>query len=167
MAASFTPIQPTLGIAHGDLRLVCGCSAMETHFMKLPTNSSVLLLLPETVWNSVVSVAIEDTQFLSATCFNTRWSHSVSLCGLPLCGWAVVAPRCFHFALTALTVYRVCSFYGLTCSTANVCLYRLHGCVLDFIHLSASGLAELAKSTNLKGCPHTFLCILYSECTKH
>jgi hypothetical protein len=32
-------LQLTLGIAHGDLRLVCGCSAMETHFMKLPTNS--------------------------------------------------------------------------------------------------------------------------------
>jgi hypothetical protein len=39
MAESFTPLQPTLGIAHGELRLVCGCSAMETHFMKLPTNS--------------------------------------------------------------------------------------------------------------------------------
>ena len=24
-AASFTPLQPMLGIAHGDLRLVCGC----------------------------------------------------------------------------------------------------------------------------------------------
>uniref|UniRef100_A0A8C8JDH8 FERRY endosomal RAB5 effector complex subunit 3 n=1 Tax=Oncorhynchus tshawytscha TaxID=74940 RepID=A0A8C8JDH8_ONCTS len=40
MAASFTPLQPTLGIAHGDLKLVCGYSAMEIHFMKLPTNSS-------------------------------------------------------------------------------------------------------------------------------
>uniref|UniRef100_A0A8K9WMR0 Myosin XVIIIB n=1 Tax=Oncorhynchus mykiss TaxID=8022 RepID=A0A8K9WMR0_ONCMY len=39
-AESFTPLQPTLGIAHGDLRLVCGCSAMETHLMMLPTNSS-------------------------------------------------------------------------------------------------------------------------------
>jgi hypothetical protein len=39
MAASFTPLQPSLGIAHGDLRLVCGCLAMETLFMKLPTNS--------------------------------------------------------------------------------------------------------------------------------
>ena len=28
-----------LGIAHGDLRLVCGCLAMETPFMKLLTNS--------------------------------------------------------------------------------------------------------------------------------
>ena len=39
MAVSFTPLQLTLGIAHGDLRLVYSCSAMETHFMKLPTNS--------------------------------------------------------------------------------------------------------------------------------
>jgi hypothetical protein len=40
MAASFIPLQPTLGIVHDDLRLACGCSAMETHFMKLPMNSS-------------------------------------------------------------------------------------------------------------------------------
>ena len=42
MATSFTPLQPTLGmviIGHGELRLVCGCSAMETHFMKLLTNN--------------------------------------------------------------------------------------------------------------------------------
>ena len=38
MAASFTPLQPTL-IEHVDLRLVCVCSAMDTHFMTLPTNS--------------------------------------------------------------------------------------------------------------------------------
>ena len=40
MATSFTQLQPTLGIAHGDLRLVCGCSALDTYFMKLPANSS-------------------------------------------------------------------------------------------------------------------------------
>jgi hypothetical protein len=40
MTAIFTPAQPTLGIAHCDLRLVCGCSAMENNFMKLPMNSS-------------------------------------------------------------------------------------------------------------------------------
>jgi hypothetical protein len=39
MALSFKPLQQTLGIAHGDVRLVCGCSAIETHFMKLLTNS--------------------------------------------------------------------------------------------------------------------------------
>ena len=30
--------------------------------------------------------------------------RSVSFCGLPLRGWAVVAPRRFHFTITALTV---------------------------------------------------------------
>jgi hypothetical protein len=39
MVASFTPLQSTLGIAHGDFRLMCGCSAMETYFMKFPTNN--------------------------------------------------------------------------------------------------------------------------------
>ena len=29
----------------------------------------------------------------------------------------------------------------------------MHGCVLDFIHLSATGVAEIAKSTNLMECP--------------
>ena len=40
MAESFTSLQLTLGIAHGDLRLVYICLAMETHFMKLLSNSS-------------------------------------------------------------------------------------------------------------------------------
>ena len=44
------------------------------------------------------------------------------------------------------------------------CLWRLHGCVLDFIHLSATGVAEIAKSTNLKGCSHTFV---YIVCIKN
>jgi hypothetical protein len=39
MAANSTPFLPMLGIAHGDLRLVCGCLAMETYFMKLRMNS--------------------------------------------------------------------------------------------------------------------------------
>jgi hypothetical protein len=38
MVASFTPLQPVLGIVHGELRLVYGCSATETHFLKLPTD---------------------------------------------------------------------------------------------------------------------------------
>ena len=36
MAASFTP-------HHSDRMLVCGCSAMETHFTKLPKNSGTAL----------------------------------------------------------------------------------------------------------------------------
>jgi hypothetical protein len=40
MAARFTELQPTFGIARGSFRLVCGCSAMENHFVTCPTNSS-------------------------------------------------------------------------------------------------------------------------------
>ena len=38
--------------------------------------------------------------------FSTRWSRSVSLCDLPLRCGAVVAPRRFHFTITALRVAR-------------------------------------------------------------
>ena len=48
-------------------------------------------------------------------------------------------------------------------STANICLWRLHSCFLDFIHLSAMCVAEIAKSTNLKGCPHTFVYVVCVE----
>jgi hypothetical protein len=60
MVSSFTPLQTILGIMHGDLRLVCGCSAMETHSIKLPKTVIVLTLLPKAVWNLVVSVATKD-----------------------------------------------------------------------------------------------------------
>jgi hypothetical protein len=33
--------------------------------------------------------------------------------------------------------------------------------VLDFIHLSATGVAEMAISTHFNGCPHTFVYIVY------
>jgi hypothetical protein len=50
-----------LGIVHGgDLRFVCGCSAMETHFMKLLKNSSDVASRGSL--NSVVGVATEDRQ---------------------------------------------------------------------------------------------------------
>jgi hypothetical protein len=62
MAASSTPLKPMLGIAQGDL--VCGCLAMEIHFMKLPMNSYFADIA---VWNSVVSVATEDRSFLCAS----------------------------------------------------------------------------------------------------
>lgn len=35
-------------------------------------------------------------------------------------------------------------------------LWRLHGYVLDFIHLSATGQTEMANSNHLKGCLHNF-----------
>ena len=33
--------------------------------------------------------------------------------------------------------------------------------MFDFIHLSATGVAEIAKSTHLEECPHTFVYIVY------
>jgi hypothetical protein len=42
----------------------------------------------------------------------------------------------------------------------TVCLWRLHGGVFNFIHLSAMGLAEIDKGL-LKGCPHIFTYIEY------
>jgi hypothetical protein len=80
---------------------VCGCSAMETNFMKIPTNSSCAVVASKV--SLEMSVSTEDMIF---TCFSTRLSHSVSLCGLPLCGWVVVASRRFHFTISALTVDR-------------------------------------------------------------
>ena len=58
MAARFTPFQPMLGISHGDVRLVCGCSAMETHFIKLPMNSYC------------ADIAPRDSLELDSECFN-------------------------------------------------------------------------------------------------
>ena len=43
---------------------------------------------------------------------------------------------------------KVAELFSMTHSTANVCLWRLHGCVLDLKHLSAMGVAEIAKFTN-------------------
>ena len=58
----------------------------------------------------------EDRRLLSATWFITCY---VSLCGLTLCGLAVVASKHFLFTITALTVDRAAlaghTFYELTC----------------------------------------------------
>jgi hypothetical protein len=47
---------------------------------------------------------------------------------------------------------KVTELFSTSHSTANVGLWRLHGCVLDFIHV-----AEIDESIHLKGCPHTKL----------
>ena len=103
MTATFTPLQPTLGIAHGDFKL--GAAARPWKPISWSSRWTVLelTLLPEAVWNSVVSVATEDRRFVCATCFSTQRSHSVSLCGQRRRGWAIVAPSRFHFTITTLT----------------------------------------------------------------
>jgi hypothetical protein len=166
--------------AHGDIRLVCGLSPVETHFMKLPTNSSYADVASRgSLAEAVMSVATEDRLFLCATHFSTQRSHSVSLCGLPFRGWAVIAPRCFHFRITALTVDwgsssrtnwlvgKVASYGGTTFKVIELFTKDILLTMYDYgdcmavcsisIYLSAMGVAEIAKSTNLKGCQHTFV----------
>jgi hypothetical protein len=75
---SFTPLQPTRGIVHGDLRLVCGCSAKETHFTMLPTNSYC------------ADVASRGSLELGTECCNLSLQHlAVPLCELvwPTTSW--------------------------------------------------------------------------------
>ena len=68
IAASFTPLQTTLGIAHGDLGLVCvRLLGHGNPFHDAPAKQFVRTFLPEAVWNSVVSVATGDRQSLRST----------------------------------------------------------------------------------------------------
>ena len=128
---------------------------------------------PEAVWNSVVRVATEDRWFLRSTHFSPCRSCSVSLCGLPLPVWAVVVLRLFHFTITALTVDqssfsraaiwrtgKVASYDGAKFKVTELYskiillpMFVYGGCVLNFINLSATGVA------NLKRHPHTFVYI--------
>jgi hypothetical protein len=79
--------------------------AMETHFMKLPMNSSCAGIASRGSLElcSVLQTRTDDV--LHAARFNTGRSRSVNLCGLPLRGWAVVAPRHVYFTITALACW--------------------------------------------------------------
>jgi len=70
----------------------------------------VLPLLPESVWNSVMYCNRRQTIFplylLQHSSLGISRSHSVSLSGFPLRGWATFVSRRFHFTITALTVDR-------------------------------------------------------------
>ena len=105
MVVSFTPLQPTLGIAHGDLKLVWGCSAKETHFIMFLINSYCADVASRGSLDSVVSVANKNRWFLRTMRFSTRRSRSASLYYLPLRDWAIVASRRFHFRNKS--IYRV------------------------------------------------------------
>jgi hypothetical protein len=94
---------------HSSLRLalhtvILGLCAAARPWKPISWSSRQNSSCAEAVWNSVMSFASEDRRFLQAMRFSTRRSCSVSLCGLPLRSWAVVAPRSFHFTITALTV---------------------------------------------------------------
>jgi hypothetical protein len=71
---------------HGDLRLVCGCLAMETHFMKLPTNRSCADVASRGSLELGSECCNRGQNMLCATHFSTQRARSVSLCGLLLFG---------------------------------------------------------------------------------
>lgn len=79
----FTPLQPMLGTVHHDLRYSLCIASRPWRPISWSSKHTflVLMLLPETVQNSVESDAKKDRR-LCATCFSTLWACSVSLCGL-------------------------------------------------------------------------------------
>jgi hypothetical protein len=115
----------------------------------------LLELLPEAVWNSVVSVATQNRWFSRTTRFSTRWSR-----------------RRFHFTITALDrgsssreeigqnyllerwrLYEALHWRILSSSVRPFCCRCLSMEILyaNFIHLSATGMCEIAESTDWKG----------------
>ena len=88
----------------------------------------------------VLQQRTDDFYTLGASALRSR---AVSLCSLTLCGWAVVAPRRFHFTITALIVNwgstSRANIWGTDVESGHstVCLWRLHGGVLNFIPISS------------------------------
>ena len=84
-------------------RLLCGCSVMEIHYRKLLMNS----YCADVASRGSLELGSEcSNQGQIFTHYSTLWSHSVSLCGLPLLFWVVVGPRHFHFTITAVDRFR-------------------------------------------------------------
>lgn len=61
-SGGFTPLQPTPGITHADLRLVCRCMAMETHFRKLLTHSCCADVASTGGWEHSIPAALTVAQ---------------------------------------------------------------------------------------------------------
>ena len=123
----------------------CGCSAIQTHLMKLPKNSSC------------ADVATQDRGFWHATLFSTRRSPvAYHFTAEPLRNWLVGKAASYDSATLKVT-----ELFSKAILLPMFVYWDCIGFVLNFIHLSATGVDQIAKSTNLKGCPHTFACIVY------
>ena len=170
LAVCFTPLQSMPGPVHSDLRLVCTCLAMETH--DAPNAQSLCWYCYQR--QTAGSDATKDMWFLRAILFRTQQPCSVSICGLPHQGCTAVAPRCFHFTIIAVTVdqdrystaeisqtdlWTQMASYGSAMFTeflrithsASVCLWRVHGYLIDFMHILAMGVAETLNSMDRRG----------------
>lgn len=73
------------------------CSAMETHFMKLPLSVFMLTLMPVEVQNSSAMESPECCSLLQTT---LSVMVSVGLCSFPLCGRVTVVPKYFNFLIS-------------------------------------------------------------------
>jgi hypothetical protein len=145
----------------------------------------VLTLLPESVWNSVVSVANEDrhiffalqhsavpfcelvwptTSRLSRCCSEKFPLHKNSTYSWPgqlsraEIWWTDLLER-WHPRTVPCWKSPSSSVSPLYCQCF---VWRLHGCGRNCIHLSATGVAEIAESTHLNGFTHTFVYIVHS-----
>ena len=70
----------------------------------------------------------------------------------------------WHWCMVILGLYAAAQPWSRCCRALQsilptICLRRLHGRVLNFIHRSATGVAKTVESTHLKVCPHTFVYI--------
>jgi hypothetical protein len=144
MVASFTPLQPTLGIAHGDLAAVRPWTPISWSSQR---TDLVLMLLPEAVWKSV-TVATEDRKCLhtSALCCPVLWAgvdyhfaaEPLLLQTFPLHSRAEIWRTDLLERGHPMTVAR---WKSLSCSVRPIycqCLsMEVHGCVLSIILLSA------------------------------
>ena len=74
-----------LGIAHGDLKLGCGCSAMETHFIKLSTNSYCAYVASR----GSLEIGSECCNGGQTVCTHYMLQHSVPFCELVWLAWLV------------------------------------------------------------------------------
>ena len=152
---------------------------------KLPRNWRFRTMLSTNTFTEQRKRALTRIERGWATCFSTCRSRSLSLCGIHHRGWAVVAPRCFHFPITALTVDQGSSskaeiwqtdllkrWHPMTVPhrkslSSSVrpfyCQCFVYGdCMavysISFIHLSATVVAETAETTHMKWFPHTYVC---------
>jgi hypothetical protein len=91
MAASFTPLQPTLALRMVILGLCAAPRPLKPISWCYQQRGSLVL-------GSVCCNRRQEVFY--STCFSTLRSRSVCLCGLQLYGWALVPPR--RFQITAL-----------------------------------------------------------------
>jgi len=79
---------------------------------------------------------------------STSQKQHLQLTGAALAQQKFEKPIVGKVASDDVATLKVTELFSVVLPSVNVCLWRLHGCVLHYIHLSAMGVAEIAESTN-------------------